>query len=72
MPRIAVERMTPGQLKLHFASVCQWHQCDGVLALGKVHKIPIEDLRSALIAYEAAKKIKDWKSAEDALLRVVQ
>ncbi len=71
MARIAVEEMTHGQLKLHFAAVCQWHQCDGVAALGKVHHVSEAELRAAMIAYEAAKKSKDWKRAEAALLRVV-
>lgn len=71
MPRITVEKMTPGQLKLHFAAICQWHQCDGVAALGKVHKVSEDELRAALVAYEAAKKRKDWRAAEAALLRVV-
>ena len=71
MARITVEKMTEGQLKMHFAAVCQWHQCDGVAALGRVHKIPVDELRAGLSAYEAAKKRKDWKSAEAALLRLV-
>lgn len=71
MARIAVKDMTHGQLKLHFAAVCQWHQCDGVLALGKVHRVTEDELRAAMIEYETAKKVKDWKRAESALLRVV-
>ena len=71
MARIAAKDMTHGQLKLHFASVCQWHQCDGVAALGKVHLVSEDELRAAMVDYEAAKKSKDWKRAEAALLRVV-
>ncbi len=68
--RIRIEDMTPGQLKLEFASLCQWHQCDGVKALGTAHLLPPEDLRRELLVYDKAAKIKDWKTAEDALIRI--
>ncbi len=72
MARIAVKDMTQGQLKLHFAAKCSYHRADGVRALGLVHRISTDDLREAMLAYEAAAKRKDWPSAEHALLRVVE
>lgn len=66
-----VEKMTPGQLKLHFGSLCQHHQCNGVSALGYASKVPIQYLRSALITYETHANREEWDQAEDALLSVV-
>lgn len=70
MPRINVADMTPGQLKLHFASVCQYHQCSGVAALGMVHRFSEDALRGALVEYEAAKAKRNWNDAEAALLKL--
>ena len=66
-----VDKMTPGQLKLHFAAMCQHHQCDGVRALGYASKVPVGHLRAALLSYEAAAGEQEWTKAEDALLSVV-
>ncbi len=72
MPRKppTVTQMTPGQLKLHFASICQSHGADGVTALGRVHRFTTEELRRALLDYETAAAREDWPTAEDALLRI--
>ena len=67
-----VETMTHGQLKLHFAARCRYHHCDGIRALGLAHRISVEDLRTHLSEYEAARNIGDWKEAEDALLRIMK
>lgn len=71
MPRPTVATMTSGQLKLHFASLCRYHRADGVRALGLVHRISTDDLRTHLLAYEAAAKVEDWKAGEDALLKIM-
>jgi hypothetical protein len=66
----AVRDMSAGQLKLHYASLCQHHGCNGVSALATVHRITTEQLRAELIAYEVAARRKDWTTAEDALMRI--
>jgi hypothetical protein len=66
-----VDKMTPGQLKLHFAAVCQRHQCNGVNALGYASKVPPDRLRTALLHYEVWARKKNWQKAEDALLSIV-
>lgn len=65
-----ITEMSPGQLKLHFASLCQYHGADGVMALVTVHRVTILELRFALTAYEEAMEQNDLTAAEDALLKI--
>ena len=67
-PKVA--EMSLGQLKIHYAAICQHHGCNGVAALGHVHRIPEDDLRGALIEYEEAAAKKRWRVAEDAMLKI--
>ena len=66
-----VAKMTPGQLKLHFAALCGHHQCDSVRALGYASKVPPDRLRTALLHYETWARKKNWQKAEDALLSII-
>jgi hypothetical protein len=69
--KLEIEDMTPGQLKLEYASTCQWHQCDGGSALAWSGTMDAEVLRAALLDYRAAALKKDWSAAQEALLRVL-
>lgn len=68
---LRVEDMTAGQLKLYYAAKCQWHQADGVAALGYASRVSTEELRAAMASYEVAAACEDWATAEEALLSVV-
>ena len=63
--------MSPGQLKLHFASLCQLHGCGGVYALGIVHRVSPDRLRAGLVEYEQAYP-DNLPAAEDALVRLAE
>jgi len=65
-----VSAMTHGQLKLHYAALCQYHGCNGVAALGYVHRLSEGELRTFLMAYEIAAADKEWDRAQDALLGI--
>lgn len=67
--RLEIENMTPGQLKLEYASICRWHQCDGAIALAWTGTMETEALRSAILDYRAAALKMDWDTAQKALLR---
>jgi hypothetical protein len=71
MSELKVENMTPGQLKLEYASCCQTHGADGVTALGWAGTMETPALRKALLDYYAACERDDWTAAEDALLDVL-
>jgi hypothetical protein len=65
-----VADMSHGQLKLHYAAICQHHGCNGTIALGHVHRITETELRANLAEYEAAAAVDDWATAEDAMLKI--
>ncbi len=69
--RIAVEAMTPGQLKLSFAATCAFHRCDAAKALAFAGRAPVEVLRRSLAEYRDAMKLGNAVEAEAALMRVV-
>jgi hypothetical protein len=71
MGRPTVDKMSPGQLKLHFAAKCKYHHCDGVRALAHAGRVSPDYLRAALLDYEAAERRGDLDGQEDALVRVV-
>lgn len=62
--------MSHGQLKLHYAAMAKYHGCDGTVALGHVHRVPEDFLRSRLVEYEKAAAAECWGTAEDALLDI--
>jgi hypothetical protein len=67
-----VSEMTHGQLKLEYASKCQYHGSNGVVALGYASRASHADLQSALLKYHAAANQGDWTTAEDALIEVTK
>lgn len=67
---VKVSEMSHGQLKLHYAAICQHHGCNGTAALGHVHRVSESELRDRLSEYETAAAIEDWSAAEDAMLKI--
>lgn len=72
MNRIAYEKMTKGQLMLEYAAKCQWHQCDGAMALALASKVSETALRNAMLDYRKAANNENWRAAEDALVSIAE
>lgn len=69
--RLQIADMSPGQLKLEFASTCAFHQCNGARAMGFASRVPVEVLRAQLVAYRNAYAAGDIAAAEAALVGVI-